>query len=197
MKIRVTSILFLLLFLRIGYAQKNRTALFFPAVNSFSVANIQNGSSAFITPAGKTFYLFVFMSPECPLCQNYSATIQSIQEKYKQHLQVYAIVPGNTYDAATIASFKQKYKVNFDFFADTSLQLTKYLQATVTPEVLLLNTNMQLIYSGAIDNWAIALGKKRVKTTEFYLVNAIENTLHQQPVSISHTNPVGCKINDY
>ena len=197
MKHGAISIVFLIFLMGRIDAQEIKTGMFFPAVTSFSLTDVNKEAPAFINVSEKALQLFVFISPECPLCQNYSSVIQSIQDKYQQQLQVYAIVPGNAYDSKTIALFKQKYQNSFAFFTDSSMQLTKYLQATVTPQVVLLNQHMQLIYSGAIDNWAIAVGKKRSKATEFYLLNAIESTLHKQPVLISHTRPVGCKINDY
>ncbi len=56
---------------------------------------------------------------------------------------------------------------------DKNKKLTKYIAATVTPEVMLLNGNGEMIYSGAIDDWIQELGKQKLKASRYYLQDAI------------------------
>ncbi|MES2645894.1 MAG: hypothetical protein V4717_03385 [Bacteroidota bacterium] len=190
-------ILFQVLVGSIVNAQELTIPKFFPALNSFPLIGMAHGKLSFINTSEKTLRLLVFISPECPLCQNYSATLNAIQKQYKQQVRVIGIIPGNAYDFNTVRGFRKIYKTDFDFYIDSSMELTNYLQATVTPQVMLLNESMQLVYSGAIDNWAVTVGKKRLKATAYYALDAIENILRQQPVLVSQTKPVGCKINDF
>ncbi len=141
--------------------------------------------------------LFVFLSPECPLCQNYTTVLNALYKQYQQQIRVYGIFPGKAYSAIEIAAFAKKYQTNFTLLIDSSQQLTNYLKATITPEVILLNDKNQLAYRGAIDNWVLSLGKKRIKATLHYLQDAIEQTLQNKTTAIKTTKPVGCKINDY
>ncbi len=193
----VVSILFLSFFLTAGNAQPVGSPMFFPAVNTFKVTDVQLQKDVVISKADKHLLLFVFMSPECPLCQNYTKIINGIQKQYNQQVEVYAIVPGVAYTAKDITVFQKKYHTSFSFFIDKKMALTKYLQATVTPQVILLDNKMQLVYTGAVDNWAISVGKKRAQASQHYLADAIEQSIRKMPVSIASTKPVGCKINDY
>ena len=59
------------------------------------------------------------------------------------------------------------------------------------------NNGGNLLYTGAIDDWVQALGKKRVKASKNYLLDAIEQTLRAEGVTIRKTKAFGCKINDY
>ena len=193
----VVSILFLSGFIMTGNTQPANNPLFFPAINTFTVSDVQQQKGVVLNKGDKQLILFVFMSPECPVCQNYTKVLNDIQQQYNGQVQVYGIVPGMAYSAKDVVVFQKKYATGFSFFIDKKMELTKYLQATVTPQVILLNNNMQLMYSGAIDDWAITLGKKRAQASQHFLKDAIEQSLHHIPVLIANTKPVGCKINDY
>jgi hypothetical protein len=69
--------------------------------------------------------------------------------------------------------------------------------ATVTPEAILMDENGQVVYRGAIDDWVVELGKKKLKATNEYLRQAVFQYLHQQPVAIKRVVPKGCLINEY
>jgi hypothetical protein len=53
------------------------------------------------------------------------------------------------------------YKLEIPVWIDLKKELSNYLQATVTPEVVLLNKKGELIYRGAIDDWVEKLGQKK------------------------------------
>jgi thiol-disulfide isomerase/thioredoxin len=141
--------------------------------------------------------LFVFLSPECPLCQNYTVVLNKLDRQYAGKIKIYGIIPGKTYGKAEITDFVQKYKINYLLMADSSLRLSRYLKASTTPEAILLSSDDELIYKGAIDNWYQALGKSRIKATENYLQDAIDRALKQERVFLKRTTPVGCLINDF
>ena len=80
---------------------------------------------------------------------------------------------------------------------DKNKRLTKYIAATVTPEVMLLNGNGEMIYSGAIDDWVQELGKQKPKASKHYLQDAIAAWLSNKNVPVKKTIAYGCRINDY
>ena len=180
-----------------AYTQVTGNRTFFPAVNTIRVTDMQRQKEVTINRSSMPLMLFVFMSPECPLCQNYTKVINDIQQHYKQQVEVYAIIPGTAYDANDISAFQKKYHTSFQFFIDKKMQLTKYLGASVTPQVVLLNSEIRRIYSGAIDDWAISVVKKRTAASHHYLADAIEQSLQNRPVLVAGTKAIGCSINDY
>ncbi len=143
------------------------------------------------------FFLFFFLSPQCPLSENYSKTINEINEEIDSDsapIQVYVIIPGRRYSRSEIESFATTFHIQPDMLLDPQLELTKFLHATITPETFLLNSDQQIIYSGAIDNWAVDLGQKRQVITEYYLKDAIDSILQHKEVVIKNTTAVGCFI---
>ncbi len=145
----------------------------------------------------KKLVAFVFLSPECPLCQNYSLVLNDLQEKFKTDLDILGIFPGKAYAPEALPGFRDKYRIRFLLLTDTSFGLVRRLSARVTPEVFLMDKEGEILYRGAIDNWATALGRHRNKATEHYLEEAIGGYLRKSPILVKETRPVGCYINEY
>lgn len=156
-----------------------------------------NGRVANLSEDKTPLSLFIFLSPECPLCKNYSLVLNQLHNDYKKQVNIYGIVPGKTYSPETVDQFKKEYKIVFPLYIDAQKKLSNYLKATVTPEVVLLNNKGFVVYRGAIDDWVVELGKKKIKATNEYLREAVFQYLHQQPVAIKKVSPKGCLINEY
>lgn len=141
--------------------------------------------------------LFVFLSPECPLCKNYSVSLNRIQKQYEDDLNIIGIVPGKAYSTKEVKQYISDYKINFSVYIDSQKELTSYVKGTVTPEVILINSQGNLIYRGAIDDWVQELGKKKLKPQELYLETAISQYLKGESITQRSTIPKGCLINEF
>lgn len=136
----------------------------------------------------------VFYSPECPLCKNYTLTLNQLSEAYPE-VRFVAVFSGKDYSKKEIIAFKEKYQIEFDMLLDKHYELAQSVDASVTPEAVLLDTNQAILYRGLIDNWAIKLGgSHRREVTEKYLKDAIEAVLKNQTPAISKTEPMGCLL---
>jgi thiol-disulfide isomerase/thioredoxin len=138
----------------------------------------------------------VFLSPDCPLCRNYTRTLNSLQQQYVAKLTVVGVFPGHAYADEDYLKFNSKYAVAFPLIKDEEKELTHMMGASITPEVFLLNERRELVYSGAIDNWAVSLGKSRKTTTANYLRDAVEEVLSGRSIKTDFVKAVGCYIND-
>lgn len=195
-----------------------KIVLFFTLVCCFGIANAQTdpvfsgeklssfnlydpaAGKSFQLPVaepGKAYSLFVFLSPECPLSQNYLPLLNRLKERYSEDISFYGIIPGRAYDPTIVKEFASTYNVQFPLLIDSSKSLTNYLGATVTPEILFLNSNNVLVYKGAVDDLLTGLGKRKIKAANEYLKDAIEQSLDNKEVTVKRTKAVGCKINDY
>jgi hypothetical protein len=145
----------------------------------------------------KPLSLFIFLSPECPLSQNYTTTINQLSGKFSRQVNVVGIVPGNAYTTKEVVAFENKYHTAFQIFIDNKQLLTHYLNAVVTPQAILLNNKGAIVYSGSIDDWVQGQGKTKLHVTQAYVRDAIEQSLAGEPVKIHTTKTFGCRINDY
>jgi thiol-disulfide isomerase/thioredoxin len=141
---------------------------------------------------------FIFLSPECPLCKNYAALINTLKKKYDNSVTFYLLVPGKSYSKGEIKRFSRTYLKGMAIYRDATFDLSRYLRATITPEVVLIESRSgQAVYRGALDNWAVSLGRQRTQATTHFLQDAIESYLRHQPPPVAFSEPVGCLINDF
>ncbi|HEV9038691.1 MAG TPA: redoxin domain-containing protein [Puia sp.] len=154
-------------------------------------------SGAWAQPRTAPLRVVIFLSPEGPLCQNYSLPLNPLFKKYADKVQFTGVVPGKAYSAGDVNAFTQKYHIAFPVYIDSAKTMSTSLKATVTPEVFLLGPDKKVIYHGSIDNWIKDLGMQSARPTVFYLRDAIDQSLAHQPVRVPYNKPVGCLINDY
>jgi len=171
--------------------------------NYFDPSEIAKSKLRAVDKKSKTIFftspltLFVLLSPECPLCKNYSAVLNKIKVQFSTELGVYGIVPGKAYSIKDVNEFVKDYKINFPIYIDSKKELTTYMGGKVTPEVILMTKQGDVIYRGAIDDWVSDLGKKKLIVSNEYLKTAIIEYLQNQTVSIKSVEPKGCLINEF
>lgn len=142
------------------------------------------------------YLVFIFMSPECPLSENYSKTINELSATYAdKNVRFHIVFPGIFYLRPQIEEFLKKYHLPTEMVIyDPDHSFKEYFSATITPEAFLTDVTGAILYQGAIDNWAITLGKQRQVITEHYVIEAIESVLNNKHIKIKKTRAVGCII---
>ncbi len=169
--------------------------LIFGASCSKSAFNTQ-----FETTAGKTVDIgghnsvLMFLTPDCPLCHLYTSEFAKLSEKYADDVMFYGVLPGSLYSKKEVEHFVDSFNCSFPIIVDKHFDLTDHLGATTTPEFIVLDSTLQTIYQGKMDDWAIDLGQKKVAPTTFYLESAIKQFLSNEKVVEPFVAPVGCAI---
>lgn len=197
MIIRLTLIAFLTTIVCSKRVHAQQDSALLSKITTIKLRDYQQQKQVTIDIASKPLTVLVFLSPECPLCKNYTKTLNELNTEFSGDIQLLGIIPGSTYSAEEIDGFINKYHITFPIQVDASNAVANYVNATVTPQAVLINTKARLLYTGAIDNWAQDLGRQRVEISEHYLFDAINQSLQSLPVKIAKTTPIGCKINDY
>ncbi|HEX8356732.1 MAG TPA: redoxin domain-containing protein, partial [Segetibacter sp.] len=123
--------------------------------------------------------------------------LRSLYNEFSKNVEFYGIIPGKAYTAGEVKKYARETEIPFSLALDKTKTLSNYLQATVTPQVILLDANNVLLYKGAIDDLLSQLGKQRLKPTREFLKEAILQSLRNERVFIKRTKAVGCRINDY
>ncbi len=139
--------------------------------------------------------VFVFLSPECPLCISYVPTLNKLYKDYsKKSILFTGIVSDKSYALLDIVAYIKKNNILFPVILDSNNYNIHYYNAKTTPEAVLIDSLGGKLYQGGIDNWAYALGKKRKAPTKTHLADAIEQYLKGDSVKIKFTKAIGCFI---
>lgn len=146
--------------------------------------------------AQKQSTVFIFLSPECPLCQSYSVKINALMDRHaSDSLQFMGVVGGTYYPKNEIMRYLRKYDLmTLPVLLDPEFKLVEALGARITPEVVYTARGGSTVYQGAIDDWAIDLGQKRLEVSRDYLHDAIKAHQARLPVDPNKTKAVGCFI---
>ena len=138
--------------------------------------------------------VLVFISPDCPLCKNYTKDLNEMLFTYGDQIDFYGVVPGEHNTKQEVDSFLNYYNLPLDIIYDPDFSLVKDLEATITPEAYLLDENNKIRYQGLFDNWLGELGRRRRVITDFYLKDAVESYLKNEEIKIKKTKAIGCFI---
>lgn len=130
--------------------------------------------------------VFVFLAADCPLCKNYRPLIRRLESDLSQ-LEGWQLVTVRI-DNIDTASFSGNE------FVDKEKKLVKLFHAKVTPEVFVVDSNSQILYSGALDNYSYETGRHRNAANRHYLLDAIHSIQENEKIQMGHVDPVGCFI---
>ena len=129
MRIIVIKILFLICISNCTQAQPGiDSSTNFDDLSSYQLIDVRQQKNISISFKNKPYSLFIFISPECPLCQNYTQKINDLKRIFNLQLNVYGIVPGKAYAVKDIVAFENTYHTTFDIFIDPKQKFTHYLQ---------------------------------------------------------------------
>lgn len=137
------------------------------------------------------------LDPECPLCKSYTKEINNLFQKYQNEIDFFNVFPTKQYDEIKINDFIKQNLVHIPNIIDTNHVITNYLDAQVTPECFLLDSNLNILYSGLINDWIKELGRKSQHINNHYLEENIKLFLNKEPITINHTKAIGCIIQKY
>ncbi len=150
-----------------------------------------------MTKASDSITVYVFLLESCQICQNQTAELNEIHQKYAESgIEFLGIFPNNELSTQEgIDSFQTKYNLKFPFKFDPDQIIASQFQASITPEVVVVrNADQKILYRGKIDNSYERVGVRRSVITEFYLKDALNQILENKEISIPQTSPVGCFI---
>lgn len=165
-----------------------------PELASIELKTVDN-KSAYIQPTNNSLTVLFFLSPECLLCINYTLAMKELVNEFQNDSIVfYGLHSADWFTANEVEAYRLKYDLPFTMLLDKGNQVAKALGATVTPEVFVLNSNTEVIYSGKIDNWVNELGKKKLEVTEHYLRNTLVAWQKGETIQPHKTEPTGCLI---
>jgi peroxiredoxin len=138
----------------------------------------------------------VFMCNHCPYVQMYLDRLKQLQAEFGP--QGFTLIGINPNDADrypddsfdNMKTFAATSGLNFPYLRDVTQDVAQTFGATKTPHVFLLNQAGRLGYTGSVDDNAQDAGA--VQTP--YLRNAIAQTLANQTITPTATEPVGCSV---
>lgn len=144
-------------------------------------------------PADCRWQVYVFLQPDCPLSQDQSRTLARLAEDPRlSEFCFTGFFAGRLYTRDEFEDFILHYPVPYHIRLDPELQMAGRLGATVVPEVFVTGEEGEVLYQGAINDWAVREGSKKDEPTRHYLRDALLALSRGEKPPVSKTKAVGC-----
>ncbi len=135
-----------------------------------------------------------FLGTECPLARGYALKLNALQSSYAdRQVRIVGVMSNRQDSLEDVAKYCEELKVDFPVVRDVGNLVADSYGATRTPEVFLLDSQLQLRYHGRVDD-QLSPGVVRSSATRQDLAIAIDELLAGQPISIPETRVVGCVL---
>ena len=137
---------------------------------------------------------FAFLHPSCPMAQDYAPVLDELAARFAgAGIRVVGVVC-EADDLAEVEAYRTKFSITFPILLDTGFALAEALDATVTPEAVLVDRDRQIRYSGRIDDRFKLRGVMTPGDAEPELANAIEDFVAGREVREPRTEAAGCPL---
>ncbi len=161
--------------------------------SSLTIADLNGAVHRPLEPGDKRAAVLFFLWHDCPISNTYAPEINRICAAYTNFaFYLVQVDPDLTKEAA------QRHAKDFNLRApvllDPQHRLVKAVQATVTPEAVVIAGNGAVVYRGRIDDLYAGLGKKRPQATRHDLREALDALAAGKQVARSQAKAVGCLI---
>jgi hypothetical protein len=147
-------------------------------------------------PDRKATVLF-FVLPDCPISNAYAPEIRRICDDFEKKKVAAFLVhadPDVTIEQAR--AHAKEYGYTCPVIRDPAHVLVKKTGVTIAPEVAVVTPDGKVAYRGRIDDWYVALGKRRGAPTRHDLRDAVDAILQNNPVPTPTTPAIGCPLPD-
>lgn len=168
-------------------------------IKNFSLKSVSNKTVSLSNYKNAKGFIVVFMCNKCPMAKFYSERLNKLNTQYQSKgVYLLAINAMDTLayaeEAFALMQKKAKHdKLNFPYLQDKSQAVGKQFKATHTPQAFVIWKNKTgfytIKYEGSIDDNA-----GDATNAKPYLAEAVEELLHNKPVSNPTTESFGCRI---
>jgi thiol-disulfide isomerase/thioredoxin len=137
---------------------------------------------------------FAFLHPACPLSQAYAPVLDALAEEFAGQGIRFVGVGCEVENLGDVEAYRREFGITFPIHLDTDFTLAAALDATITPEVVLVDRDRVIRYAGRIDDRYRLRGVMTPGDAEPELRNAVEDMLADRPIRVPRTEAVGCPL---
>ena len=137
---------------------------------------------------------FAFLHPSCPLAQEYGPVLGQLAAEFADDRIRFVGVICECDDPREVAAYGREFGIPFPIHLDTDFSLAQALDATVTPEVVLVDRDRRILYAGRIDDRYKVRGVMSPGEPDRELRVAILDLVAGREIHVPRTKAVGCPI---
>jgi peroxiredoxin len=134
--------------------------------------------------------VLMFIATKCPVSNAYNDRMVALQKDYASKGVTFVGINANKQEGVEeIKNHAKEHGFSFTILKDWNNVVADKLGASVTPEIYVLNSNLELLYHGRIDD-----SQRENRVTSKDLRTALDLALSGKPVAVRETKAFGCTI---
>ena len=137
---------------------------------------------------------FAFLHPACPLAQEYGPVLDALAKEFADDGIRFVGVVCELDDVTEVEAYRREFGITFPIRLDTDFTLAEALDATVTPEVVLVDRDRVIRYAGRIDDRYKLRGVMTPGDPDPELRSAILDLLAGREIREPRTQAAGCPL---
>ena len=137
---------------------------------------------------------FAFLHPVCPLARDYAPVLDGLAREFAAAGIRFVGVVCEYDETAEVEAYAREYAIGFPVHLDADFALADALGATTTPQVVLVDRDRRIRYSGRVDDRSRVRGVMTPGDPEPELASAIRDLLAGRAVRVPVTQAVGCPL---
>jgi peroxiredoxin len=134
--------------------------------------------------------VLMFIATQCPVSNAYNERMVALERDYAEKGFVFIGINSNKQESVEeIKEHAAKHGFRFPILKDHKNVIADKLQASVTPEIFVLNGSLEVLYHGGIDD-----SQREARVTVKSLRVALDEILAGKPVTSPTSKAFGCTI---
>lgn len=161
---------------------------------TFRLPTVEGGIVELTEKPQQKVTVVCFLGAECPLARLYGPKLNQMAAAYESQGVRFIGVNSNQQDSLEdVQKYVKRYEIRFPLAKDYNNKVADQFKAVRTPEVFVLDEQLNVKYRGRLDNQYLP-GISRAETTSHDLKSALDQVLAGKPVEVASTKPNGCFI---
>ena len=134
--------------------------------------------------------VLMFIATRCPISNDYNTRMVELNNEYGSKGVVFVGINSNKSESVgEIKDHAQEHGFKFLILKDENNTIADKLEASVTPEIYVMNSNFELLYHGRIDD---SRREKDISSKDLRV--ALDAVLAGKSVPVQETKAFGCTI---
>jgi len=152
-------------------------------------------SFSFYSFTQNNYSVYVFIAEKCPISIYMAKPLQEAYKQFGNQVDFYAVFPMKNSSQKSASKFLKEYGLSdFNIKLDKYQGFAKQLEATITPEVVVLNDIGEVVFRGRISDAYRAPGKMKHGPRKNELIKVLDTLTIGEAVPKPWADAVGCYI---
>lgn len=156
---------------------------------NFSLYDYNNKEHSLKSFADKKGIVIMFIATQCPVSNAYNSRMAEFYKNFKDEFSFVGINSNKQEDVEEIKNHANEHNLDFVILKDVKNVIADKFEASVTPEIYILNNEFEELYHGRIDD-----SRREENVEQKDLENALNDIKDGKVVSNKETKAFGCSI---